>query len=571
MRHPPPTAPPPVHADAPAAAVPRRARAATAAAAPVAGRTRRPGAHRRRRRAPPGRVHVRPRALARRVAPLAQPEGALVPRAHRPARPRPGRADPVPAGGEVRPGGPGRRGVGTSAAVPGRRHRAAPGGGTPRGPAAVPRARVARRRAASRSGVAAISYSSEVKQYGIDALVTGLLLLVLIAGGQGAADARPRAPAWRCAGAAAVWCSDPAVFVLAGGGGGAAHRRRVRRATAPGSRALGGIAAAWLASFAALYVVHVRDLYGGARTRDGRPSGGSSGRGVGDRARHGAGDAVLGRPRPARPPAHPGARRCSGFVVLWRSGRRVEAGILGLPVAAFVAGRAPRPVPRRSGARTLFLAPALAVAFAAGVPRGLGRRAGAGARRRGGRRRGRRGVCAMPWVARLSDTSLASEEIDTVTAALARDASRPATPSTSTTRPSTRTPYYGHATPGIRFRALPTRGPGAAPRDAFSDADRARCSRRRPGRVVGPLGADAGAATARHRPHARRAALLDRVQPLPSPTRRRAMVRRARGLRAAAPTSSGPTGRSPCSWSAVDAAVGDRPGHGSPGHARPRA
>ncbi|HTI35483.1 MAG TPA: hypothetical protein VL422_17545, partial [Miltoncostaea sp.] len=107
-------------------------------------------------------------------------------------------------------------------------------------------------------GVPAIAYSSQVKQYGIDALVAGLLLLVLLPAAR-APLTRGRAAGLALAGAAAVWCSDPAVFVLAGGGAAllisAAVARDRSRLTA-----LGWVVAAWLASFAVLYVVHVRDL-----------------------------------------------------------------------------------------------------------------------------------------------------------------------------------------------------------------------------------------------------------------------------------------------------------------------
>ena len=60
-----------------------------------------------------------------------------------------------------------------------------------------------------------MSYSSAVKQYSSDALVT-LVLVWLVLDVLGAAD--NRAPWWRLAigGAAAVWISHPAVFVLAG-------------------------------------------------------------------------------------------------------------------------------------------------------------------------------------------------------------------------------------------------------------------------------------------------------------------------------------------------------------------
>ena len=175
---------------------------------------------------------------------------------------------------------------------------------------------------------------------------------------------RDRAAGLALAGAAAVWCSDPAVFVLAGGGaalGIAAVAARDR----PRIRALAWVAAAWLASLAALYVVHVRDLsvVRGLATDD--SSGGSPGavwevvRGTGGAMNYPVGHGLL-------VPLLTPALVLLGLAVLWRAGRRVEAGMLGLPVAAFALAALLGQYPV-FGRTTMFLAPGLAVAFAAGV------------------------------------------------------------------------------------------------------------------------------------------------------------------------------------------------------------
>ena len=101
-----------------------------------------------------------------------------------------------------------------------------------------------------------VYYSSEVKQYSLDALVSLAVLAV-------AADLharRPRAALWALAvGVIGVWLSQPAVFMLAGAGlvlfAQAARRRETARV-----RMLAGVGAAWLASFAASYAVSRRTL-----------------------------------------------------------------------------------------------------------------------------------------------------------------------------------------------------------------------------------------------------------------------------------------------------------------------
>jgi hypothetical protein len=96
---------------------------------------------------------------------------------------------------------------------------------------------------------ALVRYSSEVKQYSVDAAVTiGLLVLVLGA----LAGSRRELGALAVAGAAAMWLSHPAVFVLAAGGLLLLWRRR--------DRTILGIGALWGVSLAVEYVVTLRDI-----------------------------------------------------------------------------------------------------------------------------------------------------------------------------------------------------------------------------------------------------------------------------------------------------------------------
>ncbi|HSI32431.1 MAG: hypothetical protein ACAI43_10455 [Phycisphaerae bacterium] len=105
-----------------------------------------------------------------------------------------------------------------------------------------------------------IYYASEVKQYSTDAACAALLLVI------GWPLTRPdglvstaRATGLASAGAVAVWISYPVAFVLAGVGAlglGAARGDRKRQGMTI------AIGAAWLLSFAALYVVSLRHLVG---------------------------------------------------------------------------------------------------------------------------------------------------------------------------------------------------------------------------------------------------------------------------------------------------------------------
>ena len=106
-----------------------------------------------------------------------------------------------------------------------------------------------------------IYYSSEVKQYSSDvavALACGLMGLSMASG-----PASPRRLAGSAAiGAAAVWFSHPALFVLAAVGV-VAFAPAVRRREWGRAAGLAAVGAAWLASFAGVYAVSVRQLGGG--------------------------------------------------------------------------------------------------------------------------------------------------------------------------------------------------------------------------------------------------------------------------------------------------------------------
>jgi hypothetical protein len=98
-----------------------------------------------------------------------------------------------------------------------------------------------------------IYYSAEIKQYSCDLALT-LIALLLAAGPQPASPTPRRLLALAVFGAAGVWFSHPLALVLAGVGtylvGAAMIRRDVR-----GIERLTGVGLAWMASFAACYVV----------------------------------------------------------------------------------------------------------------------------------------------------------------------------------------------------------------------------------------------------------------------------------------------------------------------------
>jgi hypothetical protein len=207
-----------------------------------------------------------------------------------------------------------------------------------------------------------IDYSSQFKQYSGDVAVALALTLL----GLWAARVRltaARTCALAAAGAAAVWLSDPAVFVLAGVGttllvaawlGG--ERRRLA--------VLAGAGAAWLASFAALYLVHVPDLEAVRRLAVDDGAGSSSGGGNVLRTAAAGIQDPLGLPEWTAAPLI--ALMLLGAWSLWARRARLQLGLIAAP-AAFTALAAlldRYPLGLRFD---LFLAPSTALLAAAGV------------------------------------------------------------------------------------------------------------------------------------------------------------------------------------------------------------
>lgn len=105
-----------------------------------------------------------------------------------------------------------------------------------------------------------IYYSSEVKQYSVDALATIVLLLIAAPALLERTLSRRRALALLAAGAIAFWFSHPSVFV-AGAIWLSLAAMRVRMPK-PGLAALGILGAVWLAVFGASYALVVRNAKG---------------------------------------------------------------------------------------------------------------------------------------------------------------------------------------------------------------------------------------------------------------------------------------------------------------------
>jgi len=103
-----------------------------------------------------------------------------------------------------------------------------------------------------------VSYAAECKQYSFDAAFAALLLALAVPFFQGPANWKIWL-AFAGVGAVSVWCSHPAIFVLAGFGlalvAQAIHLRD--RSRLLGLLSLGGI---WLMSFAAVYSVNLQHL-----------------------------------------------------------------------------------------------------------------------------------------------------------------------------------------------------------------------------------------------------------------------------------------------------------------------
>ena len=136
--------------------------------------------------------------------------------------------------------------------------------------------RVARRCLSSRAAAIAfalfaisfplIYYSSEVKQYSSDVFVNLVLLTLMLEPGFPAPG--PRAISWLgLAGAAAIWFSHPASFVLAGAAVTWAFFLGARRQWKQ-FRALATLVSVWGVSFVACYLISLRGLTQNARLLD---------------------------------------------------------------------------------------------------------------------------------------------------------------------------------------------------------------------------------------------------------------------------------------------------------------
>jgi hypothetical protein len=103
-----------------------------------------------------------------------------------------------------------------------------------------------------------VYYSSEIKQYVFDALVSLVVLWLAHDLARRPRDGR-LAAAFLAVGAVAVWFSQPAIFMLAGAGVVLAVRALLRR-DRRSILLLAGLAAGWLASFAGAYRVSSRQV-----------------------------------------------------------------------------------------------------------------------------------------------------------------------------------------------------------------------------------------------------------------------------------------------------------------------
>lgn len=208
-----------------------------------------------------------------------------------------------------------------------------------------------------------IYYSSEVKQYSSDAAI-GLLLIAMAL----YADAKP-ASLWRAillglSGAAALWFSHPAVFVLAGLGAGLfLFRLRARDKRAIGMLALSGLM--WGLSFVLVYVVSLAGLSRNSVLNNYWQSGFMP---LAVSRWRWYLDTFLGMfDNPVGLPLAGLAAVCfiAGLVGLWRSNRKLLA-MLMLPLLATLAAAAARLYPF-SGRLILFLVPLMALVIAEGV------------------------------------------------------------------------------------------------------------------------------------------------------------------------------------------------------------
>jgi hypothetical protein len=104
-----------------------------------------------------------------------------------------------------------------------------------------------------------IAYAAEAKQYSTDVTAVLVLLAVALPLLEGRPASRGRLAGLAAAGAVAVWCSHPALFVLAGLGT-VLFIDRLWRKSWGEAAGLAVVGAAWLTSFAACYLVCLRHL-----------------------------------------------------------------------------------------------------------------------------------------------------------------------------------------------------------------------------------------------------------------------------------------------------------------------
>ena len=208
-----------------------------------------------------------------------------------------------------------------------------------------------------------VYYASETKQYSLD-LAVALALLLLGAWALERPLTARVAVAVGVAGAAAVWCSDPAVFLLTGLGLTLVVRAALSRSRREVITAC-AVGAGWLASFAVLYLVHVRDL------RDVRVLAAGNGPRAAADLPSVLSDLVdlLQNPLGVSPliVIPTGLIVLLGIAGLWMRGAQATAGILGLPVAALLVAVMAGQYPIGLARFGIFLVPVAALLAAAGV------------------------------------------------------------------------------------------------------------------------------------------------------------------------------------------------------------
>ena len=242
-------------------------------------------------------------------------------------------------------------------------------------------------------GQAPVFYANEMKQYALDIFVATLLLWVLVWAAQLADDGAPGHAAGGRRGGGRVVLGSGGVRPRRGRRL-VARRRRGRARPRPAARArrgdgrVGGELRRGLPRPRPRPVDRPGGRHGGHRWRHARTTSGGASRLVPGALQYGIGNGLL-------VPLLAQALVLLGILALWRSGRRVEAGILGVHDRGAAGGGVRRRSTPSAGASRVFLAPALALAFGAGVlavwdaARARGRRAAVAVAIAGA-------VCAVP-------------------------------------------------------------------------------------------------------------------------------------------------------------------------------